>query len=53
MITTDELAEALKRARVWLAPDEQPGVAYRGYILHPEDAARDIMLAVQLVRGEK
>lgn len=53
MITQTELAEALKKTRVWLVPEEQPGTAHRGYILHPEDAALDIILAVQLVRSEK
>lgn len=53
MITREELAEALKKTRVWLVPEEQPGTAFRGFILHPHDAADDIIQAAQLARGSK
>jgi len=53
VITREELAEALKKTRVWLVPEEQPGTAFRGFILHPHDAADDIIQAAQLARGSK
>lgn len=46
MITEEQLLYALKEVRMWLQPEEIPGTAYRGYILHPEDAARDIRIAI-------
>lgn len=45
-ITDDELTYALKEIRMWLQPEEKPGTAYRGYVLHPEDVVQDILIAV-------
>jgi hypothetical protein len=46
MITEEQLLYALKTVRLWIQPEGNLGVAYRGHILHPEDAARDIAIAI-------
>jgi hypothetical protein len=46
-LNVDELADALRTVRLWLRPEGQQNSAFRGTILHPEDAARDIFFAAQ------
>lgn len=45
-ITVAQLRWALANLRFWLVPEEEPGTAYRGMILHPEDASADILIGV-------
>ncbi len=52
-ITEEELKSALKRVRMWLRPESIMSLAFQGYLLHPEDVAGDIMIAVQHERVTK
>lgn len=49
-ITAAELAAALRTVRLWLQPERREGLALRGTVLHPEDAANDIMIAAAHAR---
>ena len=46
-ITRDELVKAIKNLRFWLRPESVTGVAFRGFILHPEDAVDDIITGIE------
>ena len=52
-ITAAELAAVLKTVKVWLMPERREGVALRGRLLHPEDAAVDIMIAAAHARTSR
>jgi len=45
-ITEEELRYALKTIRLWFVVDKQASIAHRGHVLHPEDAASDIIIAI-------
>lgn len=51
MITQEELAEALKSIRLWVTVAGFGNeTAFRGKVLHPEDAAKDILTSIEVRR---
>jgi hypothetical protein len=49
-ITYPELVQALKSLRIWVRDHREDDYARRGYVLHPEDAAKDIFTSVKVSR---
>lgn len=52
-ITPEELRVALGTVRLWFRTMDSGDVAYRGTILHPVDAADDIMTIVGRMRASE
>lgn len=50
-ITPEELRVALGTVRLWFRQTDNGEVAYRGTVLHPVDAADDIMAVVGRMRA--
>lgn len=51
IITREELGTALRDLNFWWRDSWNSAIAWRGCILHPEDAADDILLAVKKRRA--
>lgn len=51
MFTHAQLTEALKKVRLWYHDPYDQEMAHRSTILHPEDAANDIILSIRLTRA--
>lgn len=51
-ITRDELTEALRSMRIWARRGKDENTAWRMHVLHPEDAANDILISVEVQRTQ-
>jgi homoaconitase/3-isopropylmalate dehydratase large subunit len=49
-LTAEELKMALAAVRLWFRKPDSEEVAYRGTVLHPQDAADDMMRIIRRFR---
>jgi len=49
-ITREELTDALQSLRLWVRDSKESNLAWRTFVLHPEDTVRDIFTSVMVAR---
>jgi hypothetical protein len=52
VFTAEELADALKTVRFWGRVSDSEPIAYRMKVLHPDDAAQDILTGIRVRRQQ-